>query len=186
MKRLLNIEYLILGLLWTSSLLTFSYALLKHYSLFTSDYLGLFGLLIVSIYAIIKPDKIVEPLLILLSIGLFNLMSFIYFYNVVFTFGISGLVSPGIQIYSLILLTILVIKKPKTVYNLFQTLFGQTIAEKEESTRQIKEKFKISFKELTEKEIDLRLKENLVNEAIEVLLELKEEKKRATTTPHTP
>ncbi len=187
MKRLLNIEYLILAVLWISSISTYSYALLNNYNLYNSDYLGLLGLIILTIYAFIKPNKIADPLLILMSLGLFNLVSFIYFYNVVFTFGFSNIVSPGIQLYSLILLTILIIIKRERVYKIYQIFFGQTEKEMEQISQLQKESFMKSFKELTDKEINSRLQEKLVPEAREALTELsKERETHATKETHTP
>lgn len=109
MHQLKKTENLTLLLLWVLSASTFTTALLNNYSLFTSNYVGILGLLIVTSIFFLRPDKKTESLLFLLAIGTLNLASFVYFFNYVFSFGIGALVSPGIQLLSLIFLTILVI-----------------------------------------------------------------------------
>lgn len=177
MKAIKKIEFLILIILWILSITTYSLAYINGYSLYNSDYLGIIGLLIVSVFLLIRPDKALETLMLLLFLGLLNLISFVYFFNIVLTFGISGFVTPGIQLLSLILLTILIVKRRKKVFEIYQSFFGITENEKEKNRYRIKESFKTNFENLTDEEIDMRLQENLVPEAKEALTEIKNERK---------
>ncbi|MDR6300934.1 hypothetical protein [Mesonia maritima] len=178
MKKVKKIEIIILGILWTISITTYSIALLNNYALFNSDYLGLVGLIIVTVIAFIRPQKLFISIFILLIFGLFNLLSFAYFFNIVLVFGFSVLITPGIQFNSLILLTILVIKKRNKLEQLYQDTFRETMEEKEETKLKTKNKFKMKFNELNDKEIENKLQQDLVPEAISALNEIKENRKK--------
>jgi heme exporter protein D len=177
MNHFKKTELIILIILWVSSLTTYSIALLNNYILYTSDYLGLIGLTIVSIISFLKPEKALGSVMILLILGTFNLLSFVYFFNIVMTFGFSILVTPGIQLISLVLLTVLTIKKRKKVTELYRKTFGQTKEEREQTKLSAKNRFKSRFEKLTDKEIDSKLEQDLVSEAIEALNEIKKERK---------
>jgi hypothetical protein len=176
MNQLKKTENLILLLLWILSTSTFTTALLNNYNLFNSDYIGITGLLIVTTIFIFKPDKKIEALLFLLTIGTFNLASFVYFFNLVFTFGFGTFVSPGIQILSLVFLTILVLKRKSQVTKIVRYFFGTTEGDKQQAFEQRKSKFKEKFAELNDQEIDSRLENDLQPEAKQALIELKKEK----------
>ena len=152
---------------------------LSNYNLFSSDYLGFAGLTIVTLFAYFRPEKSFKSVLILLLLGLFNLLSFAYFFNIVMSFGISVLVTPGIQLISLIMLSVLVIKKREKVGELYRETFGQTEDEKEQSRLNAHNRFKMKFKEVSAREIEIKLQQDLVPEAISALKEIKEERKNA-------
>ncbi|MCR9153919.1 MAG: hypothetical protein NXI09_07405 [Bacteroidetes bacterium] len=124
----------------------------------------------------LKPDKKTESLLFLLAIGTLNLASFVYFFNYVFSFGIGVLVSPGIQLLSLIFLTILVIKRKHQVIRIMRYFLGTSEEDQRQAFEQGKRKFKEKFAELNEQEIKARLKNDLQQEAKQALIELKKEK----------
>lgn len=176
MEKIKKTEYIILIILWIGMLSTFIYAVLNNYQLFNSDYFGFIGLSVVTIIAFMKPEKTLGGLLILLLLGLFNLVSFVYFINVVFTFRFTIVVSPGIQMTSLILLTILVIKKRDKIGEIYRKTFIKTEEQKEQTRQNQKNRFKKKFEKLTYKEIESRLELNLVPEAIEALKEIKKER----------
>ncbi len=177
MEKLKKTEIAILAILWTLSLTTYSIAILNNYDLFTSDYLGLTGLTIVTSIAYFKPEKLFSSVLILLLLGLFNLISFAYFFNVVMSFGFSESFTPGIQLISLILICILVTVKSENVGEFYQATFGKSESEKEQSSKIAQVRFKKKFMGLTDSEIENKLKQDLVPEAISALEELKEERK---------
>ena len=177
MKNFKKTEYIILTILWIGSITTYSIALADNYILYTSDYLGLIGLTIVSFISYLKPEKALASVVVLLILGSFNLLSFVYFINIVMTFGFSILVTPGIQLISITLLTVLTIKKRDKVSELYRSTFGLTKEEIDQTKLSAKNKFKGRFEKLTDKEIDLKLEQDLVPEAIEALAEIKKERK---------
>lgn len=176
MKKLKQIEFIILITLWIGSLLTYSIALANNYILHMSDYFGLIGLTVVSIISFSKPEKAVCSVLTLLTLGLFNILSFVYFFNWVMTFGFSILVTPGIQLISLFLLVILIILKKKEVIEIYRNIFGQTEEDKKLNKLNIKIRFMNKFKLLSDHEIDILLQNDLVPEAKEVLNEIKKDR----------
>lgn len=105
MKRINLILFIIL---WLSVLGTFSYALANGYLLLFSDKLGFIALSIASLIIVRKPKISGEVLLCLLLPGVLNVFSFIYFFNFLVSFGFSALVSPGLQLFSIALLAILI------------------------------------------------------------------------------
>jgi CDP-diglyceride synthetase len=175
--NLKKIENILILILWISVLASFPYALLTNYQLFLSDYLGLAALLIVTAIAIFYPKFTFKGLLILLVLGLFNVFSFIYFFNIVFYFGISSIISPSIQLFSLILLIILVVKRGDKISGFFKILFGRTEKETLDHKTQLKNNFKLKFAKLTEQEIEKKLESKLVEEATQALIELQQERK---------
>ncbi|MCH2236183.1 MAG: hypothetical protein MK078_18265 [Crocinitomicaceae bacterium] len=176
MNELKKTENLILLLLWILSASTFTTALLNNYNLFISDYIGIAGLLVVTTIFIFKPEKKIEALLFLLIIGTFNVASFVYFFNVVFTFGFGTLVSPGIQIVSLIFFTVLFLKRKNKMTKIVRYFLGTTEEDKLQAFEQRKNNFKERFKDLSEQEINTRLANDLQPEAKQALIELKKEK----------
>lgn len=180
MRKIKSIENIILVLLWTLSLSTFTTALINNYALLNSDYVGIGGLIIATAIFFIRPDKKLESLLFLLILGTFNLASFIYFFNYVFTFQIATLKFPGIQMLSAILLIILVLKKRYEVLQIVRKISGTTEEDNKRIFTSRKMKFKEKFKNLSEKEINKHLENNLQPEARSALTELKKEKYATT------
>ena len=179
MEKLKKTEIIVLAILWAMSLTTYSIALFNNYNLYTSDYLGMTGLTIATFVAYFKPEKTFESVLVLLLLGLFNVLSFAYFINLVMTFGFSFIVTPGIQLISLVLLSVLVVKKPKNVGQFYRETFGQTEEKKEQSKQNTQKRFKRKFEQFSDKKIDNMLQEGLIPEAISALNEIKEERKNA-------
>jgi hypothetical protein len=177
MNQLKKTENLILILLWVLSVSTFTYAIPNNFSLFVSDYVGLAGLLIVTTIFLFKPERKTDVLLILLVFGTLNLASFIYFFNFVITFGFGTVVSPGIQILSLVCLTILIFKRKNRVFEISQYLFGKTEEERKDLFERQKERFKTKFDNLSEQDIDNRLQTDLQPAAKQALIEIKNERK---------
>jgi len=171
MGKLKKTEIIILVILWTMSLTTYSIALLDNYVLFPSNYLGLVGLTLVSLVAYFKPEKSFESVVLLLILGLFNLFSFAYFLNFV--------VTPGIQLISLVFLGVLVVRKREEARELYKETFGRTKEEKVQSKQNSHDRFKRNFEQLSDEEIESKLQQDLVPEAISALTELKEERKNA-------
>ena len=93
------------------------------------------------------------------------------------SFGISVLVTPGIQLISLIMLSVLVIKKREKVGEFYRETFGKTEEEKEQSRLNAYNRFKMKFNGLTDREIENKLQQDLVPEAISALNEIKEQRK---------
>ncbi|MEO9476495.1 MAG: hypothetical protein ABJG41_13215 [Cyclobacteriaceae bacterium] len=179
MKKLKKTELIILVVIWSMSLFTYPIALLNNYDLYASDYLGLAGLTIVTLIVYFKPEKSFQSVLILLLLGLFNLLSFAYFINIIITFGFSFIVTPGIQLISLVLISILVIIKRDKTVEFYREVFGQTEEEKEQLERNTQDRFKRKFEQLSDKEIESKLQQDLVPEAIAALNEIKEGRKKA-------
>lgn len=177
MEQLKKTEIIILAFLWAMSLITYTIAFIHNYILYTSDYLGLAGLTVVTLIAYFKPEKSFQGVLILLLLGLFNLLSFAYFFNLVMTFGFSVLVTPGIQLISLVFLSILVVKKRDEIEKFYQEVFRQTKEEKDYSRQSSQNQFKRKFEQLSDREIESKLQQDLVPEAISALNEIKEERK---------
>lgn len=88
------------------------------------------------------------------------------------TFGFSFLVTPGIQLNSLILLVILIVRRRNKIAEIYRNTFGKTDKEK----LHLKNRFKIRYQDLTDEEIGSRLQNDLVPEAKEALIEIKEER----------
>jgi len=174
-------EILILVTLWIVSLTTYSIALINDYVLYTSDYLGLIGLILVSTISFFRPENLLGSILILLILGLLNILSFAYFINLVMTFNITLFVTPGIQFISLGLLIILIIKKPQKFIEYYRETFGYSEQEREETNHLTKERFKERFEKLSDEQIEINLKEKLVPEAIAALNEIKIERKKEKT-----
>ncbi len=183
MEKLKKIEFIIFAILWVGSLTTYSIAWLNNYVLFTSDYLGLTGLTIATAISSYKFERALNSLLVILILGFFNVLSFVYFFNIVMTFGFSVLVTPGIQLISLVLLTVLVIKKREKVGELYRLTFGQTQEEKEQAKLSTINSFKIRFEKLTDKEIASKLDQGLVPEANEALKEITADRENAQQKP---
>ena len=174
MKR---IELIILGLLWLCAIATYPIALVKNYNLFTSDYVGLIGLLIVTTIAFFRPDKLLVSLLALLFVGTLNLASFIYFINLTMAFGFGSPITPGIQFLSLVLFAVLFFKRKKEIRKLYKGTPEDIIRDQELAKLAVKNQYKKRFERLTDKEIESKLQLDLVPEAKQALKEIAEERK---------
>jgi hypothetical protein len=172
MNKLNQIEHLIIFTLWLTIFATYPYALLNNYNLFLSDYLGLAGLTILTAVSFYNPKWTFKGLLILLFLGMFNAVSFIYFVNVVLTFGFSTILTPGIQLLSFILLVILASKRIDKFSDFWKRKNGQTAQEITQLKQHSKQRFKLKFNRLTNEEIENKLKDSLVEEAKEALVEI--------------
>ena len=125
LKKFKNTEFMILAVMWISQLSTFTISMINEYQLVISDYLGFIGLLIVTIISVIRTDKALSSLLLLLFLGVFNILSFLYFFNVVVKFDFSMMITPGIQLFSLLLLFILILRKKSKILHLYKTALGR-------------------------------------------------------------
>ena len=130
LKTLKRTEFIILYVIWISLLSTLIISLINDYQLLTSDYLGMIGLLIVTIISVVRPAKALTSLLILLFISVFNIFSFLFYFNVVIKFNLSMMMTPGIQLFSLILLITLALRKKNRILHMYNTSFGQTDEDK--------------------------------------------------------
>lgn len=172
MWKLKQIENIVLIILWLSSISSFSLALLANYNLMISDYCGLIGLSIVSIISIRTPEKTLMSLMILLVIGLFNLASFIYFINYVLSFGINDKFSISIQAYSLILLLLVLILEKKQIPQFINSLHKKKQNDEQELRSNKVNRFIVKFNKLSKSQLEFKLKEDIVPEAKEALLEI--------------
>jgi hypothetical protein len=176
-KHFKKTEILILMFLWVGSLTTYPIALFNHYALYPSDYLGIVGLAIVTSIAFKMPGKSLGSVIVLLLLGLFNVLSFFYFINLVVTFGFSFFVTPGIQLISLALLLVLVARKKDKVGEEYRLAFGVTEEDRQQERLHSTGGFKDKFKHLSDRELEARLKGDLVPEAKDALRQLLEERK---------
>jgi len=126
MNRFKKAEILILILLWLASILSYSIALLKSHVLLNSDLWGLMGLVTLTLVVVVFPKYIFESLFILLLLGLFNVVSFVSFFNYVLTFKILGLNLPEIQLVSLICLSILVVLRRHRLREIYWNIIGES------------------------------------------------------------
>ena len=95
------------------------------------------------------------------------------------SFGFSVLVTPGIQLISFLLLTVLLVKRRREVGQFYRETFGQTEEEKDNARQSAQNRFKMKFEKLSDKEIETKLQQDLVQEAIFALNEIKKERKNA-------
>ncbi len=172
-----SIEQIIIIILWLLSGFTYIIAISNSYRLFLSDWLGLTGLCLTTILVVFKSKYITTGLLFLLLLGSFNIISFVYFINIVITFGIDGLITLGVQPLSLILLFFLTYKRGDFIADKLRNFYKTPQTEKKASFERIKKSFKKKFELLSNEEIDSRLLDDLQLEAKQVLLELLEERK---------
>ncbi len=176
MGKYKTIESKIILTIWLLCIVTYVLALLNNFILQISNYLGLLGLIVVTIISYYKTELTTKSLFILLILGLFNIFSFIYFIDFAFVFRFLSIVSPGIQGYSLILLIILLYNKREKLSNIYDKKFGQTSEEIDKEKLNSKNNFKQKFSQLTNEEIEKKLQQDLLPEAILALNELKEER----------
>jgi hypothetical protein len=172
-----KIEEIILLMMWIGALISYPIALYQNYNLLVSDYFGIAALVVLAFINFTKPSILLKALSIVLLIGSFNLISFVYFINIVVEFGVAAYVSPGIQLISSFLLVILLIVKRRKVVLSLHHLLGGTDGEREVSKENLVENFKQKFQSLSLQEIEERLKFDLQEEAKLALLAIQKEKK---------
>ncbi|MEH0155543.1 hypothetical protein V6R21_15455 [Limibacter armeniacum] len=176
-SKYLKIEYLIIAFLWLCVLISYSIALLTDYVLYTSNYLGFIGLSITTLIVIKFPEKKTVSTLILLILGVFDLLSFIYFFNTIFSISIAKRVSIEFQELSFCLLLILLFSRKEKVILIVRSLLKTTPKDIAEQSNSMHNRFKTKFQMLTDKEIEDRLCNDLTFEAREALLEIQRERK---------
>jgi len=174
-------ENVILFVMWFCSLSTYSIALLNNYKLFLSDYFGLTGLFAATLVSILRPKLLFICLILLLTFGLFDIVSFVYFLNFIIGFGQPSGEQLNIQLFSLLLLAPLILPALFKSNKLLKSWFGKSKEDKERAQEGMKEYFKDKFRKLTDKEIESRLANNLDNDARQALMELKTEREAQTT-----
>ncbi len=173
----IKIEDIILSILWAGSAITYSIALVGGYQLFLSDFIGLAGMGVVTTIRLVRPALILNSLLILLFVGMLNVASFVYFFNLVISFGLLGTtITPGIQIYSLGLFWVLILFRRPIVLETLKGLIGSSDSQLLSERDQRIKNFKQRFSNLSNAEIEKRLNLNLSEEAIVALETIKRER----------
>lgn len=168
-KKLSNtsIETLFILFMWLSALSTFSYALLTNYLLNYSDILGLVSLVVLSLINTWKKEYTFYFLLGVLFIGMLNLFSFVYFFNYFIAFSsIVIQITPGIQIYSLVLFFTLITLRRQKIRHVIRLLSGTTEEDLVSHTEFRIAYYKKRFDKLSDEEIARKLASNLSEEAI--------------------
>lgn len=171
---------ILLSTMWLIMLSTYSYALLNNYVLFISDHLGFTGLCVATVIAFTKPSVFPKVMLFILALGSLNVLSFLYFYNIVFSFGFGILISPGIQAYSLLVLIILITINRGLLTASMQFMAATTdedLKEKQIVSRSI---FQTRFEKLESHDLKRKLEDDLAPEAraaIEAILANRESNK---------
>ncbi|WP_339755764.1 hypothetical protein [Algoriphagus aquimarinus] len=182
MENFKKTEIVIIVILWIILITTSLISILNDFVIYTSDYLGLIGLIIVTAIASLRPEKSFKSVFVLLLLGLFNLVSFSFSVRMVFRFGSQDSINLGIQIISFVLLTALLVRKREKLHRFYNEVFMQTEEEKELSRKNFQNQFTAKFERLSDKEIEAKLQQDLVPEAIKALVEIKEERKRNTVS----
>ena len=182
-------EVRIIAFLWLLSLSTYPYALLNNYVLSISNYLGVIGLIITTVLISRNNHLIFKATYILLLLGLFNLLSFGYFINFSFSFWINinigneiSIPSPGIQLVSLVLITILSINRSDKLFKFYSKNVHKSSKDVERTKNGQVNHFKQKFSSLSEQEIKYKLELKLTPEAIQALNEILLERERLTTS----
>ncbi len=156
MLKSLKTETLILGILWLTIITTYPVVLFTDYAFHQSDLAGLVALLLVSIVSFLRKEIAFQLVLVLLLLGTFNILSFIYFFNLI--------ISPGIQLYSLVLLGVLIYKRRSRF-----TLKRELTPEKKKDRPNTRNRFLSKFEKLSDTEIEEKLKQDLALEAKQAL-----------------
>ncbi len=180
MEKLKKTEFIFIAFLWLTWLLSLSYDLLNNYEIYISDTLAGIGLVSVTLVFFLKPEKALGSLVVLLLLGVFNVLSFEYFVNILFTFRVGDFDLPKIQLFSLVALILLSVRKKVRIVALFHNTFSQSSTEKEEQIANAENHFKKKFENLSNEEIDLQLQKDLVPEAISALNKIKDTRQDTT------
>ena len=175
-KKNATIERVILWILILGAILSFGTSLLAGNSLLYTDYAGILAIFIAAVISFTKPEKSLGVLFIILVLGAFNLLGFVSFINLVFYIGKGGFVSPGIQMYSLLLLIFLVQNRKTELKELYHKNFSQSEEDYIKSRELAKNSFLKKFENLSDAEVVERLSHDLIPEAKEALNEIKEKR----------
>ena len=180
MKNSSKIEKIITWILICGSILTFGLGLILGYKLTYNQYAGILAILIASILLFTGSKRTLGVLFIILALGTFNLLGFGFFLDAAMTFGISkanvAINSPGIQLYSLILMIILIRKRKHNLLELYNKTFGLTEVDQKEAKQATIKSFMNKFENLSDSEVLERLEHKLIPEAQEALLEIKKQR----------
>ena len=175
MDRLRKTERFILVALWIGALINYGIVLTKGFSLELPDYVGLTGLIAVSLLAFVKPELVTIGLIGLLLLGVFNIVSLVYLFVFVKSFGLNGPFASGIQLYSILLLGFLIIKRP---YETIDIIHQLVLPDEDILERRYRSKvdcFKTRFRRLSQNQITERLNRDITDEARTALVELQQE-----------
>lgn len=152
------------------SLISFGIGVYLNWSFKTEFYLGCF-LLLTSIFVFLKFKNNANSLFgIVLILGLLNIIHF-----TPYSVGISFTLFK-IDVISLLFLIIYYSLNSKKINSKVLTFIASSKTDVERQKNNKIDFFKNQFKHLSESEINTKLNENLVSEAIEALLFLKEKK----------
>lgn len=162
----------ILVFLWTVLLSTFCYALANNYLLFLSDKLGFLGLSLATLIIVRKPKISPEVLLCLLLPGVLNILSFIYFFNPIFSFGISILVTPGLQLLSIVLLVILLTGNRGLLSKSLQFILATSKEDLTSQSTATENIFLQKFEKFSNEELEKRLTDDLTPEAKSAIVQI--------------
>ena len=180
MDSTIKIENFILWILISCAFFSFTIGLIMGYSLSYTQYAGILAILIATTIFFLKPAKALTTLFVILALGTLNLISFGFFIDIYFSFGVNlvgiDIASPGIQLFSLILLIVLMRKRKDKLKELYQRNFGQTNEEYQNSKESTKNRFITKFENLSDCEVVERLNHNLIPEAKEALIEIKKQR----------
>ena len=171
-----SIGKLILAFLWVTLIISLLTSYLSKTKINPYTIFAVIGLMIVSII-FFKFQKIFnKALFILLILGSLNFITFINQYNLTLSLGFGNFRFINLQVYSLTLLILYSFVNRKKIKKQYIKIFGKTEQEIINEKKSLTKMFKKKFKDLNEKEINDKLKENLVDEAKEALFELLKEK----------
>jgi|LakMenE01Jun11ns_1017448.scaffolds.fasta_scaffold9609468_1 hypothetical protein len=172
LKNKVSIEQVYL--MFLSSVLIFSciIAFLNGYTITWDFYIAAAGLLVLAFISFAKPKFLLPGLIVLLTIGSFHLLSFLYFFNIFFGLSFGKIGTPKLQLFSLVLLLVLVLLRKKNISSFLKTLRKSNDIKLEENSKQLFNQYIKKFENLSDSEIVKRLNNKLVPEAREALLEI--------------
>ena len=172
MKNKVSIEQVFLIILSTVLLCSCGAALLIGYSISWDFYLAGAGLVILTLISITSHKFLLPGLLILLILGSFHLVSFLYFFNIFFGISFGKVGTPKLQLFSLVLLIILVLLKKKSISSFLKSFSASSENKNEEDSKHLRNQYIKKFENLSDLEIEKRLSKKLIPEAREALVEI--------------
>jgi len=137
--------------------------ILKQNIFTIKEYMGIFFLLVVTISFFIERKIYQKILLFVLLLGMFGLISFSTY---IITFGFLFIHVYLIPFFILILYMYIYNKDLKKYFTISEN-------EKKENSLRLEKKFKRKFSKLSDEEIEIKLEENLIPEAIKALKNIK-------------
>lgn len=161
-------EFIPIGILDIIGIVSIIQVLTTNYIFNYRQYIGLSLLLICTIFFFFNRKIYKYLLAITLIIGLVNIIGFA---TSTITFGIS-IVQVQLIPFIVLLIYISIFKQE------IKDLIKKTDADKEINFNIIKDRFKQKFKKLSDKEIETKLSQNLVPEAMLALEEIKNERNK--------